>query len=72
MHNVRYIVIALISIYQKFVSPLWPPSCRFHPSCSSYARDAIHKYGIIRGGFMAIIRISKCHPFHPGGYDPLV
>ncbi|RLC29962.1 MAG: membrane protein insertion efficiency factor YidD [Deltaproteobacteria bacterium] len=68
----RYIPVALISIYQRCISPFLPPSCRFHPTCSTYARDAIIKYGIVKGGFLAVLRVSKCHPFHPGGYDPLV
>ncbi|MBC8460684.1 MAG: membrane protein insertion efficiency factor YidD [Deltaproteobacteria bacterium] len=68
----RYIFIGLITLYQQVISPFWPPSCRFHPTCSTYACNAIKKYGIIRGGGLALIRIFKCHPFHPGGYDPLV
>ncbi|HDZ23043.1 MAG: membrane protein insertion efficiency factor YidD [Thermoplasmata archaeon] len=67
----RYIPIALIGIYQKFISPLLPPSCRFYPSCSTYARQAIEKYGLCKGGFLALARVLKCHPLHPGGYDPL-
>ncbi|MFO7740178.1 MAG: membrane protein insertion efficiency factor YidD [Desulfatiglandaceae bacterium] len=61
----------LIALYQRFISPLLPPSCRFYPPCSSYARQAISRYGILKGGYLTLIRISKCHPFHPGGYDPL-
>ncbi|MBW1828367.1 MAG: membrane protein insertion efficiency factor YidD [Deltaproteobacteria bacterium] len=68
----RYIPIALIDIYKKFISPFFSPSCRFHPTCSTYARHAIVKYGVLKGGFLALLRISKCHPFHPGGYDPLL
>ncbi|MEJ2025778.1 MAG: membrane protein insertion efficiency factor YidD [Deltaproteobacteria bacterium] len=68
----RYIPVAVIGLYQKFISPLSPPSCRFYPSCSTYARQAIDKYGVFRGGFLALIRILKCHPLHPGGYDPLL
>ncbi|MFC1823342.1 membrane protein insertion efficiency factor YidD [Thermodesulfobacteriota bacterium] len=68
----RYIFIILINIYRKFISPLTLPSCRFYPSCSMYARLAIEKHGILKGGGMAFIRISKCHPWHPGGYDPLI
>ncbi|WP_028320759.1 membrane protein insertion efficiency factor YidD [Desulfatiglans anilini] len=64
--------VGLIGCYQRFLSPLWPPSCRFYPTCSSYARDAFMKYGIVKGGTLALLRILKCHPFHPGGYDPLV
>ncbi|MBW1886801.1 MAG: membrane protein insertion efficiency factor YidD [Deltaproteobacteria bacterium] len=67
----RHLPISLIDIYQKLISPLTFPSCRFFPSCSMYARLAFKKYGIIKGGILSLIRISKCHPFHPGGYDPL-
>ncbi|MBE9569423.1 MAG: membrane protein insertion efficiency factor YidD [Proteobacteria bacterium] len=72
LYKLRYVPIALIVIYQRFISSLWSPSCRFYPTCSNYARHAIIKYGILKGGGLALIRISKCHPFHPGGYDPLV
>jgi putative membrane protein insertion efficiency factor len=60
-----------IEMYQKIISPFFSPSCRFYPSCSTYAHLALKRYGIIRGGTLALIRIAKCHPFHPGGYDPL-
>ncbi|RJR35384.1 MAG: membrane protein insertion efficiency factor YidD, partial [Desulfobacteraceae bacterium] len=53
------------------LSPFLPPSCRFYPSCSTYAIRAFMKYGILKGGLLSIWRISKCHPFHPGGFDPL-
>jgi putative membrane protein insertion efficiency factor len=72
MYKLRYVPITLIVIYQRIISPLWSPSCRFYPSCSTYARHAIIKYGILKGGGLALIRIAKCHPFHPGGHDPLV
>ena len=65
------IAIIMIKIYRLFISPLKPPTCRFVPTCSDYALQAIEKYGIIRGGKMAIKRILRCHPFHPGGYDPV-
>ena len=67
----KKLLIRLIRSYQKWISPLKAPSCRFYPSCSNYAIEAIKKYGALKGGFMAIKRIFKCHPFHPGGYDPL-
>ncbi len=60
----------LVRIYKRCISPLMPPACRFYPSCSQYAEEAIKKYGI-KGIFLAIKRILKCHPLHPGGYDPL-
>jgi uncharacterized protein len=66
------ILIALIRAYQILISPLLPrDTCRFYPTCSSYALGAVKKYGSLRGGWMAIRRIAKCHPFHPGGYDPV-
>lgn len=64
-------LIFLINIYRKFISPAKPPCCRFYPTCSQYAIEAIEKYGAIKGSFMAIKRILKCHPLHPGGYDPV-
>jgi hypothetical protein len=65
------IAVMLIRIYQKMVSPLFPPSCRFTPTCSSYAITSIERYGAMRGGWMAIRRISRCHPWNPGGFDPV-
>ncbi|MFA5527066.1 MAG: membrane protein insertion efficiency factor YidD [Peptostreptococcales bacterium] len=67
----KLIFIFLINCYQKFISPLKGNSCRFYPSCSAYTKQAIIKYGAIKGTFLGIKRILKCHPFHPGGYDPL-
>jgi hypothetical protein len=67
----KKIAIWLINIYRLFISPLKPPTCRFVPTCSDYALQAIEKHGIIRGGSMAVRRILRCHPFHPGGYDPV-
>ncbi|MCP4664770.1 MAG: membrane protein insertion efficiency factor YidD [Deltaproteobacteria bacterium] len=72
LHKLRYVPIALIAAYQEVISPFLAPSCRFHPTCSAYAREAFKKYGILRGGFLSLRRISKCHPFHRGGYDPLI
>ena len=67
----RKLALLLIRGYQTFISPLFPPSCRFQPTCSEYGYEAIAKYGIIRGGWMALRRILRCHPFHAGGYDPV-
>ncbi|NLE04690.1 MAG: membrane protein insertion efficiency factor YidD [Crenarchaeota archaeon] len=68
----RKLVIYIIKIYQKWISPLKiVPSCRFYPTCSQYAVDAVSKYGVLKGGFMALRRLLKCNPFHPGGYDPV-
>ena len=57
--------------YQKVISPLTPPSCRFYPTCSHYGIEAVQKHGAIKGGYLTIKRISKCHPFHEGGIDPV-
>jgi putative membrane protein insertion efficiency factor len=67
----KKIAIMLIKGYRLFISPLKPPTCRFVPTCSEYALQAIEKHGTIRGGIMAVRRILRCHPFHPGGYDPV-
>jgi putative membrane protein insertion efficiency factor len=67
----RKIPIGLIKFYQKFISPMLGPTCRFHPSCSYYAIEAITKHGFIKGSWLSIRRISKCHPLHSGGYDPV-
>ncbi len=72
MNLLKQIFILPIRFYQKFISPLKKaPSCRFRPTCSSYAIQAINKYGVIKGLFLAIKRILRCHPFNSGGYDPL-
>ncbi|MEG1432023.1 MULTISPECIES: membrane protein insertion efficiency factor YidD [Eubacterium] len=63
--------LSMIRGYQKFISPCLPNSCRFTPTCSTYCYQAIEKYGVIKGLYLGIRRIIKCHPFHPGGYDPL-
>jgi putative membrane protein insertion efficiency factor len=65
------ILTALIRGYQRLISPLLPPSCRFHPSCSQYALEAVTRHGSLRGGWLAVRRLARCHPFHPGGYDPV-
>lgn len=65
------IVLYIIRGYRRFISPLLPPSCRFHPTCSHYALQAFEKYGIFKGGWLTIRRLIKCHPYHPGGFDPL-
>jgi putative membrane protein insertion efficiency factor len=64
-------MIFVIKGYRKFISPLFLPACRFHPTCSAYFIQALEKYGAVKGSFLGIKRILKCHPFHPGGYDPL-
>ncbi|HDR14903.1 MAG TPA: membrane protein insertion efficiency factor YidD [Desulfobacteraceae bacterium] len=67
----RRILLALIRFYQICLSPLKGPSCRFYPTCSEYSFQAIRQYGILRGVYLGCKRLAKCHPFHPGGYDPL-
>ena len=67
----RSIVVALLRGYQRFVSPLLPPSCRFYPSCSEYAANAIGIHGVLRGSRLAAWRLLRCHPFSKGGYDPV-
>jgi putative membrane protein insertion efficiency factor len=61
----------LIRVYQKGISPVKPPCCRFYPSCSSYAAQAVGRFGAVRGGYLAARRLLKCHPFNPGGFDPV-
>lgn len=65
------VLIGFIRFYQRFISPLKRPCCRFYPTCSEYTIEALKEYGLISGAFLALKRILKCHPFHPGGYDPL-
>lgn len=67
---IKKILLKLINIYQ-FFSRMTPPVCRFYPTCSEYTKQAIKKYGVLKGGFLGVKRILKCHPFHPGGYDPV-
>ena len=61
----------LIRLYQRTISRALPPSCRFYPSCSDYGYEAVAKYGAIRGSWLALKRVSRCHPLNPGGYDPV-
>jgi hypothetical protein len=68
----KAILLGLIRLYQLTVSRVLPPACRFHPSCSRYAAEAIRLHGSLRGTLMAARRLSRCHPFHPGGYDPVL
>jgi len=67
----RRILMWLIRLYQNTISKALPPSCRFTPSCSQYTYEAIEKYGILKGGWLGLKRISRCHPLNPGGYDPV-
>jgi putative membrane protein insertion efficiency factor len=68
---VKHIALLIIRFYQRFISPILPPTCRFEPSCSKYGYEAIEKYGLLHGGWLTLKRISRCHPFNPGGYDPV-
>lgn len=67
----RWVFRGLIRFYQVAISPLKGPTCRFYPTCSHYALQAVDKYGALRGGWLAVKRILKCNPFHAGGYDPV-
>ena len=67
----RRALIGLVRFYQRWVSPLTPPSCRYIPTCSAYAVEALEKYGALRGGWMAVSRVLRCNPLHRGGYDPV-
>ncbi|MDR2618317.1 MAG: membrane protein insertion efficiency factor YidD [Treponema sp.] len=67
----RRVVLLLIQFYQSAVSPFFPPCCRYTPTCSAYAYEAVERYGCIRGLFLALRRLLRCHPFHAGGYDPV-
>ena len=67
---IKRIILSLISIYQK-ISALTPPRCRFYPTCSEYTKEAIIRYGVIKGGWLGVKRITRCHPLNEGGYDPV-
>lgn len=67
----KHIFIGIIRFYQKVISPIKPPTCRFYPTCSQYSLDAIKRFGALKGGYLMVKRIGKCQPFHPGGYDPV-
>ncbi len=64
-------LLLFIALYQRCISPWLPPACRFSPSCSCYARDALEKYGAWRGTCLSVRRLARCHPFHAGGHDPV-
>jgi len=66
-----WLLIALVRFYQKFISPGLPPSCRFAPSCSQYTLEALQRHGALKGAWLGARRLVRCHPWHPGGYDPV-
>lgn len=67
----KRITLGIIRLYQRFISPLLPGACRFYPTCSHYTYQAIEKYGVLKGGLLGLKRLARCHPFNPGGYDPV-
>jgi putative membrane protein insertion efficiency factor len=67
----RQALILVVRGYQLWISPLLPPACRYYPTCSAYAIEALEKHGAITGSWLALKRIARCHPFHVGGYDPV-
>jgi len=67
----RDVAAGLIRLYQLTVSPLLGPACRFHPSCSQYTLEAVRRFGLIKGAWLGLRRLSRCHPWHPGGFDPV-
>lgn len=69
--GMKRLIIFLIRSYRTLISPLFPPSCRFHPTCSQYAMEAVERFGVWQGGILAVRRLLRCHPWHPGGYDPV-
>jgi putative membrane protein insertion efficiency factor len=67
----KKVFISIIRFYQIVISPIKPPSCRFYPTCSHYGLEAVQRFGALKGGWLTVKRILKCHPFHPGGLDPV-
>ncbi|WP_078553379.1 membrane protein insertion efficiency factor YidD [Bacillus alkalicellulosilyticus] len=67
----KWLFIGVFRFYQKFISPLKPPTCRFYPTCSHYGIEAFKVHGVFKGTWLTVIRILKCQPFHPGGFDPV-
>ncbi|BAV91689.1 membrane protein insertion efficiency factor YidD [Candidatus Desulfovibrio trichonymphae] len=65
------VVVLPIRVYQRFISPVLPPACRFYPTCSAYAAEAVLRHGVLRGGLLALRRLARCHPFGDFGYDPV-
>jgi putative membrane protein insertion efficiency factor len=67
----RWLLLFLLRLYKVVVSPILPPMCRFEPTCSVYAMNAVEKYGAVHGSWLSLKRLFRCHPFHPGGWDPV-
>ncbi|BAL26882.1 membrane protein insertion efficiency factor YidD [Azoarcus sp. KH32C] len=67
----KILLLGLLRVYRYVVSPMLGRNCRFYPSCSVYAVEAVERHGALRGGWLAVKRVGRCHPFHPGGYDPV-
>jgi len=67
----RWLLLFLLRLYKMVISPILPPMCRFEPTCSVYAMNAVEKYGAVHGSWLALKRLFRCHPFHPGGWDPV-
>ena len=71
-HFAKFVTLRLLRTYKWAISPLFPPACRYVPTCSEYAEEAVERYGTVRGSLMALARLLRCHPFARGGYDPVV
>jgi putative membrane protein insertion efficiency factor len=71
MSPVRAAALFLLRFYKRFISPILPPMCRFDPTCSVYTMQAVEKYGVLRGVWLGMRRLARCHPFNPGGWDPV-
>jgi len=67
----RTVLILILTVYRKILSPLFPPACRFYPSCSAYTQESIQRFGVLRGVAYGVRRLGRCHPWHRGGYDPV-
>ncbi len=65
------VIVGLLRFYKRFVSPLLPSACRFHPTCSEYMREAVERHGFVQGVWLGVCRLCRCHPFHEGGFDPV-